>query len=106
MRQMLFWKHGPSALVTAAVTALAVVLIAGCGSSSTSRNTQMLQSVGKSEGQLNLVLALPAASQQVRLNRLTPKIAERRRHQRNPDSVAVCRPVGWRSHQFFTESLY
>ena len=55
MRQMLFWKHGPSALVTAAVTALAVVLIAGCGSSSTSRNTQMLQSVGKSEGQLNLV---------------------------------------------------
>ena len=57
MRRMMFWRHGPSALVAVAVTSLAVVLIAGCGSSSTSRNAQMLQSVGKSEGQLNLVAA-------------------------------------------------
>ena len=49
-------RHGPTVLVIISVAALVAVMTAGCGSSGgTSRNTKMLQSLGKPEGQLNLV---------------------------------------------------
>jgi putative spermidine/putrescine transport system substrate-binding protein len=45
----------PSGQASAALAALAVVVLAGCGSGNTTRNTSMLQHVGKGEGALNLV---------------------------------------------------
>jgi putative spermidine/putrescine transport system substrate-binding protein len=52
---MLGGRKGPNAFAGVWIAGLAAVLISGCGSSSSSRNTHMLQSLGKSEGQLNLI---------------------------------------------------
>jgi len=55
MRAMLRNRPGPAVLTIAVAIALSVV-VAACGSSGgTSRNTKMLQSLGKTEGQLNLI---------------------------------------------------
>src|SRR5947209_17213471 len=56
MRRMLDGDRAPSRLMVAVVAVFAALIVAACGSSSgTSRNTHMLQSVGKEEGQLNLI---------------------------------------------------
>src|SRR5438067_4168299 len=55
MRRTLRGRPGPAAWTFALATALATV-VAACGSSGgTARNTHMLQTLGKTEGQLNLV---------------------------------------------------
>src|SRR5438105_4026738 len=52
---MLGGRHAPTVFGVVIITAL-MALVAGCGSSSsTKRNSSMLQSIGKTEGQLNLV---------------------------------------------------
>jgi putative spermidine/putrescine transport system substrate-binding protein len=51
MRLTFGGRHGPTALIIASLAAL----VAACGSSSTSRSTHTLQSLGKPEGQLNLI---------------------------------------------------
>jgi putative spermidine/putrescine transport system substrate-binding protein len=51
MKLMLCGRHGPTALIVASLAAL----LTACGSGSTSRNSHTLQSLGKPEGQLNLI---------------------------------------------------
>ncbi len=54
-RQMITGRHGPTVFAITFVALLAAAL-AGCGSSGgTKRSTHMLQSLGKGEGQLNLI---------------------------------------------------
>jgi putative spermidine/putrescine transport system substrate-binding protein len=56
MRFLLYGERAPSRLMVAAVAVFAALMVAACGSSSsTKRNTHMLQSIGKGEGQLNLI---------------------------------------------------
>ncbi|MGB0093552.1 MAG: ABC transporter substrate-binding protein [Solirubrobacteraceae bacterium] len=56
MRSKLCGGRGPTWLSVASLAALVALMVAGCGSSGgASRNTSMLQSLGKSEGQLNLI---------------------------------------------------
>src|SRR2546421_11316589 len=60
MRQILARYPAPSGGMSAVIAVAAAVILAACGSSSssssgTARNTHMLQSLGKTEGQLNLI---------------------------------------------------
>ena len=55
MRLIISARHSPTAVLAAFIVLFAVALT-GCGSSSSSaRNTHMLQALGKGEGQLNLI---------------------------------------------------
>jgi len=55
VRYIVSRRHGPTVFAVAFIALMAAAL-AGCGSSgNTSRNTHMLQSLGKGEGQLNLI---------------------------------------------------
>ena len=50
-----FGARGPDAFAAVWLAVLVAVLASGCGSSGTTRNTSMLQHLGKPEGQLNLI---------------------------------------------------